>query len=180
MAARGRKRQLDSKTPPGPKPDPPNFLDDVGLDLWAKYSDTINQLGLLESLDAVSFAMLCGSIATLIDMQTQFARDGSYTNQVGENGAMQANPLCQLISQQTKTVLALASEFGMTPRGRITLTGSLTCSPEAVVNPMEELLKEVAAGSQHIQDTAKANVPKRGTKAKKKAPTKGTKKRAAK
>ena len=164
MAARGRKRQLDSKTPPGPKPDPPDWLDDDGLELWCRYSDTINRLGLLESLDAISFALLCGSIATLMDMQIKFARDGSYTNQVGKNGALQVNPLCQLIGQQTKAVLSLAHEFGMTPRGRISLTGSLSCSREAAVNPMEDLLREVAAGSQHVRDTASKTPAKKATK----------------
>lgn len=179
MAARGRKRNVETKTPPGPKPDAPDWLDDEGRKLWDKYSDTINRLGLLESLDDLSFALLCGSIATLFDMQQQFSRDSSYTNLVGENGALQINPLCQLIAQQTKAVLALAAEFGMTPRGRINLTGSLSCSPETIVDPMEELLKELTATSDTITKPLK-EVPKKGTKAAKKMPKKGTKKRAAK
>lgn len=177
MAARGRKRQLDSKTPPGPKPDPPDWLDDDGRNLWEKYSDTINRLGLLESIDGISFGLLCGAIATLMDMQRQFSRDGTYTNQVGENGALQANPLCQLIGQQTKAVLSLAHEFGMTPRGRIALTGSLSCSREAAVNPMEELLREVATGSQHIQDTASKTPAKKAAKKPKRKATKRTPKK---
>ena len=126
MAARGRKRNVETKTPPGPKPDAPDWLDSEGRQLWDKYSDTINRLGLLESLDDLSFALLCSSIATLFDMQEQFTRNPDYTNLVGENGALQINPLCQLIAQQTKAVLALAAEFGMTPssRARIEITGT--------------------------------------------------------
>jgi P27 family predicted phage terminase small subunit len=179
MAARGRKRNVDTKTPPGPKPDPPAWLDDAARTLWDKYSDTINRLGLLESLDDLSFALLCGSISTLFDMQEQFTRNPDYTNLVGKNGALQVNPLCQLIAQQTKAVLTLAAEFGMTPRGRINLTGSLSCSPETIVDPMEELLKELANTSATITKPLK-EVPKKGTKAAKKVPKKGTKKRAAK
>lgn len=179
MAARGRKRNVETKTPPGPKPDAPEWLDDEGLKLWDKYSYTINRLGLLEFLDSISFGMLCSSIAVLFDMQREFAKDGSYTNLVGENGALQINPLCQLIAQQTKAVLALAAEFGMTPRGRINLTGSLSCSPEITVDPMEELLKELSATSATITKPLK-EVPKKGTKAAKKMPKTGPKKRAAK
>lgn len=179
MAARGRKRNVETKTPPGPKPDAPDWLDIEGRQLWDKYSDTINRLGLLESLDDLSFALLCSSIATLFDMQQQFTRNPDYTNLVGENGALQINPLCQLIAQQTKAVLQLAAEFGMTPRGRINLTGSLSCSSEIAVDPMEELLKELSATSATITKPLK-EVPKKGTKAAKKMPKKGTKKRAAK
>lgn len=144
MATRGRKRGIEVRTPPGPKPEPPSWLTDEGRELWDEYSDTLNALGILERLDAISFAILCGHIAELTEMQSQFRNDGSYTNAVGENGAIQANPLVQLIAQQAKAVITLASEFGMTPRGRINLTGSLSCDPDAgQVNPMEALLAEV-------------------------------------
>lgn len=123
----------------------PEWLsDDAARRVWIDYSDIIHSLGLLESLDAIGFAVLCDGIAALLDMRKEFERDGNYTNSVGENGALQVNPLCQLIAQQTKGVLTLASEFGMTPRGRITLTGSLSCNPDpGAVNPMEQLLREV-------------------------------------
>jgi len=173
MAQRGRKRQLTARTPPGPKPPPPDWLSDEGRELWDKYAETINALGLLEVLDAVSFALLCDSIATLLDMREAFARDPDYTNLVGENGALQVNPICQLIAQQTKGVLNLAAEFGMTPRGRMNLTGSLSCSadPEAV-NPMEQLLREVTGtggAAATPQPESKASRPKRKA-AKKKPP----------
>lgn len=144
MAARGRKKELSSKTPPGPKPEPPDFMTDCGRSHWEKYSDTINQLGLLESIDDYSFAMLCDAMATLEDMRRQFAQDGAYTNQVGDNGALQVNPICQLIGSQSKAVLTMASEFGMTPRGRINLTGSLSVNPDAAaLDPMEAMLRQI-------------------------------------
>jgi P27 family predicted phage terminase small subunit len=160
MAQRGRKRQLESKTPPGPKPEPPDWISQDGRELWDKYSDTINSLGLLECLDAITFSLLCDSIATLQDMRDEFARDGDYVNICGAHGALQANPLVTMIAQQVKGVLALASEFGMTPRGRVNLTGSLSCNPDAAaLNPMEQLLREVT-GSAGTQTGAPAATPK--------------------
>jgi hypothetical protein len=144
VATRGRKKGIEVRTPPGPKPEPPPWLTDEGRELWDQYADTLNALGILERLDAISFGILCDSIAALLDMRQQFQADGQYTNSVGENGAIQANPLVQLIAQQSKGVISLSSEFGMTPRGRINLTGSLSCDPDAgAVNPMEALLAEV-------------------------------------
>ena len=171
MAARGRKRQLTSKTPPGPKPAMPDWIVDYSaVAIWRDYSETIHSLGLLESLDAISFGLLCDGIAALMDMRATFARDGSYTNGVGENGAVQVNPLCQLIAQQTKGVLCLAAEFGMTPRGRVALTGSLSCNPDpGAINPMEQLLREVTstpAKTPQAETAAAADVAtrKRATK----------------
>lgn len=162
MATRGRKRGIEVRTPPGPKPEPPSWLTDEGRELWDQYSDTLNALGILERLDAISFGVLCDSIAALLDMRKEFARDGSYTNAVGENGAVQANPLVQLIAQQTKGVITLSSEFGMTPRGRINLTGSLSCDPDAgAVNPMQALLDEVAGLSKSEPATEQKRTAKR-------------------
>ena len=161
MATRGRKRGIEVRTPPGPKPDPPSWLTPDARELWNEYSDTLNALGILERLDAISFAILCGHISELTEMQSQFRNDGTYTNSVGENGAIQANPLVQLIAQQAKAVITLASEFGMTPRGRINLTGSLSCDPDAgQVNPMEALLAEVRGfDASRPQETARPQQP---------------------
>lgn len=144
MAVRGRKPGVQKRTPPGPPPQRPDNLTDEAAELWERYAETINALGLLESLDGVAFALLVESIATLDDMRKQFARDGEYTNVCGENGALQANPLVNMIAQQTKGILSLCAEFGMTPRGRVALTGSLSCTPEADdVDPMEALMREM-------------------------------------
>lgn len=180
MAQRGRKRGLQERTPPGPKPDPPGWLSFSGRELWDTYSDTLNSLGLLEFLDAVSFGVLCDAIAAWRQMRDEFERDGQYLNSVGENGALQINPLCQMIAQQTKAVLQLAAEFGMTPRGRINLTGSLGCSAVVAENPMEALLREAAAGSTDVISGATAAAPKTASKASKPAKRKPLKRRKKK
>ncbi len=180
MAARGRKKELSSKTPPGPKPEPPDFMTDPGRAHWEKYSDTINQLGLLESIDDYSFAMLCDAMATLEDMRRQFAKAGDYTNQVGDNGALQANPICQLIAQQSKAVLAMASEFGMTPRGRINLTGSLSVNPDAAaLDPMEAMLRQLTDPVSTMPERTAPKKPttERGQKARRKAAKKTPKRK---
>jgi P27 family predicted phage terminase small subunit len=175
MATRGRKRGIEVRTPPGPKPDPPSWLTPDARELWNEYADTLNALGILERLDAISFAILCGHISELTEMQSQFRNDGTYTNSVGENGAIQANPLVQLIAQQAKAVITLASEFGMTPRGRINLTGSLSCDPDAgQVNPMEALLAEVSSmteprPNQSVDANKKVDAPTAKPKRKSKA-----------
>lgn len=177
MAQRGRKRSLTSKTPPGPKPDPPDWITDDGRDIWDRYADTINALGLLEVLDAVSFSLLCDSIAALQDMRDEFARNPDWTNLVGENGALQVNPICQLIAQQVKAVLSMAAEFGMTPRGRVNLTGSLSCNPDpGAVNPMEQLLREVT-GNGGPAATPKPEAPAARKPPRRKAAKKKPKKR---
>lgn len=182
MAARGRKRTIDARTPPGPMPPMPDWITDpAAIAIWQQHSDVVHNLGLLESLDAIGFALLCDSIATLMDMRDQFSQDGAYTNSVGENGALQVNPLCQLIAQQVKGVLSLAAEFGMTPRGRVSLTGSLSVNPDAgKINPMEQLLQELtednpasvpaAPATATAEPTRKRQAkPKAGPKAKPKA-----------
>ena len=154
-------------------PDRPDWVNDpVSVELWDKFGQIVHGLGLLESLDAIAFGLLCDAIASLMDMRENFARNPDYLNTVGENGALQINPLCQLIAQQTKGVLTLAAEFGMTPRGRVNLTGSLTCIADAAaLDPMEQLLREITKPLPGLEEpphvAVDASGPSRTTRTKK-------------
>lgn len=169
MATRGRKPDLKpNAVPPGQCPEPPDWLDNnEALGLWREYAATINALGLLERLDSIAFATLCNAFATLQEMKRKFARDPDYTLVVGENGAVQQNPLCQMIAQQVKGVLQLLAEFGMTPVSRKRLTGSTSCEPAgARKNPMEALMEEAQASIPTQPVSAPPDKTKRRPKAK--------------
>ncbi len=139
-------------------PDPPEWMtSDRATQLWNQYGPTLNKLGLLETLDAVGFSMLCESIDAYILASDQLSADDLVLT-VGEFGAQQQNPLVAIVRQQSKAVRELLSEFGMTPTGRIRLTGSTSAEPveTQALDPLEELARRMGAS---IADPIKPVTP---------------------
>ena len=125
-------------------PDVPVFVSsDEARQFWDEFGTAINALGLLESLDAPAFAILCESFATLKDMRREWNSDPEYTKVVGKNGALQPNPLLDQIAKQVAGILKLLSEFGMTPVSRQKLTGSTSATPiDPNADPMAALAQQ--------------------------------------
>jgi len=126
---------------------------------------TLNGLGLLESLDAVAFGLLCGDFAALLELSRQLSRE-DYVLEVGESGYPTPNPLCALVAKQQKGVIDLLREFGMTPAARSSLTGSTSATPntKTEIDPFEELLKRMNAGPPAVESKKKPATRKRVTK----------------
>jgi len=181
MAQRGRKAQPKTVIQPGPMPDPPDWLQgEDSLALWHRYGPTLNALGLLESLDAVTFALLCDAYEALLQQRIELATVPLVVA-VGENGAEQQHPLVGIVRQQVKSLQGLLSEFGMTPSSRTSLTGSTSTKPiQADIDPLEELMKQV--GDMAPATDPQPTTPRKRRKAAKKKPARKTppKKRAAK
>lgn len=155
MATRGPKPKQKSAVAPGPMPDPPEWMDenDRALKLWSEFGPALNQLGLLESLDAVAFSLLCEAIDAYLHARDQLSADdlvilvGAKYDKEGQciyDGSPQQNPLVSIVRQQTKAIRELLVEFGMTPGGRIRLTGSTSVKPDAQTkDPLEALAERM-------------------------------------
>lgn len=130
--------------------------------MWNEYAPTLNQLGLLETLDRIAFAMLCDAVAGYLRIREELSHE-ELVLRVGEAGYPTPNPLAALMRGQTKAVRELLSDFGMTPSSRTSLTGSTSINGRSVANadPLAELLKRL-----------NEPVPKRQSKPAKKKPAK--------
>jgi P27 family predicted phage terminase small subunit len=126
-------------------PEKPDWLTSPrALQLWHTYGPVLNQLGLLESLDAVGFSMLCAGIDAYLQAAAELAEQ-ELVVLVGEMQCAQQNPLVAIVRSQAKAVRELLVEFGMTPTGRVRLTGSTSVQPVDMqaVDPLEELAKRM-------------------------------------
>lgn len=178
MAPRGPKPKSKNAIAPGPMPDPPDWMDSPrALELWHQYGPILNRLGLCESLDAIGFSMLCEAIDFYLTASNKLSCD-NLVEYVGEWQSPVQNPLVAIVRQQSKAIRELLVEFGMTPTGRVRLTGSTSVQPVDVagMDPLEELAKRMNAGG--TQATAeKPTTPARRKKAATKAAKKATKTR---
>lgn len=170
MGKRGPKPAPNTTAKPGPIPEPPDFLTHPdALDVWQRYAVPLNALGLLESLDAIAFGMLCDAVVGYAQAAEQLSRE-DLVQVVGEGGALQQHPLVSIVRQQSKGVRELLSEFGMTPGSRSALTGSTSATPHTgEVDPLEELMK------QHGQLAPPVSSPVPSTPKKRKAAAKASK-----
>lgn len=146
MATRGPKPKQKTVLAPGPLPDPPTWLDtDKALELWQTFAPVLNSLGLLENLDQLAFGMLCDGLEAYLQARDEL-RQETLVVTVGESNSPVQNPLVSIVRQNSKAVLDLLVEFGMTPGGRIRLTGSTSTKPEAATkDPLEALAERMNA-----------------------------------
>lgn len=165
MAPRGPKPKAKNAIAPGPMPSPPVWmLDNVrAVQLWNQYGPVLNKLGLLESLDAVGFSLLCEAIDAYLIARDQLSAEDLICY-VGKEASPVQNPLVAIVRQQTKAIRELLIEFGMTPTGRVRLTGSTSVQPVDVagLDPLEELAKKMNAG---VPPAVKPTTPARRKKA---------------
>ena len=148
MAPRGPKPKSKNAIAPGPMPDPPDWMDSPrALQLWHQYGPILNKLGLLESVDAIGFSLLCDAIDGYLTASNKLSCE-NLVEYVGESQSPVQNPLVAIVRQQAKAIRELLIEFGMTPTGRIRLTGSTSVQPVEVagLDPLEELAKRMNAG----------------------------------
>lgn len=170
MAPRGPKPKQQNAVAPGPMPDPPDWMtSDRALQLWHQYGPILNKLGLLESLDAIGFSMLCEGIDFYLTASNELSREELVVH-VGESGSPAPNPLVAIVRGQAKAIRELLIEYGMTPTGRIRLTGSTSIQPVDMkaMDPLEELAKKMNSVPPAILPE-KPTTPARRKKAAKKA-----------
>ena len=173
---RGPKTKPKQDGKPGPLPDPPEWLGDVGVEHWERYGPTLNRLGLLESLDALAFGLLCDAIDAYLRAREELSAEELVILTGKENYPTQ-NPLVSIVRQQSKAIRELLSEFGMTPSSRTNLTGSTSCEPpDDERDPLEQLVSQM--GSSQSQSAEPPKPPRRRAK-KKTTAKKATKKKAA-
>jgi P27 family predicted phage terminase small subunit len=118
------------------------------LQLWHQYGPILNKLGLCESLDAIGFSMLCEAIDFYLAASDKLSSE-NLVEYVGESQSPVQNPLVAIVRQQSKAIRELLVEFGMTPTGRVRLTGSTSVQPvdSGELNPFEALTKKMQAGA---------------------------------
>jgi P27 family predicted phage terminase small subunit len=140
--------------------------------MWRDYAPTLNRLGLLETLDAIAFAMLCDSVAGYRRIREELSREELVIH-TGESGYPTPNPLCSLLRGQTKGVRELLSDFGMTPSSRSSLTGSTSITgPQEERDPLADLITGFAPDAPPAAEPTPKPERKKAAKAKPKAKTK--------
>ncbi|MGX9426401.1 MULTISPECIES: phage terminase small subunit P27 family [Bradyrhizobium] len=126
------KRRL--RVPPEPAraeecPPPPDHLNAYAKEVWQQIAPELHRLNLLTVLDVGPLAAYCAATAqfrqaeeAIQRMAEQDERGHALTIE-GSAGSQVTNPLLRIASQAMADMQRLGAQFGLTPSGRLRLSG---------------------------------------------------------
>lgn len=132
---RPRRKKLEVQgSPLSPDIKPPKWFSAHAKNYFNELAPQLIELGTLDALSLRLFEVLCASLAQADDMRAILDVEGEVT----PKGKL--HPLSRPCHKTSMFALKLASEFGMTPRGRQRLGITLETPMK---DPMESLFREL-------------------------------------
>lgn len=126
-------------------PEPPEYLDEIGVREWDIIVPGLQAANVLSRIDLSLVAMYCNEIATYVDCQRKMREQNSRVMVIkDDNGKIkyaQQVPFQKIANEALEKALKLAAEFGLTPSAR-TRIGTIKESEEH--DPVAELLKSIS------------------------------------
>jgi P27 family predicted phage terminase small subunit len=131
---KGNPGKRPARPPPEPVrseecPPPPPHLNAYTKEEWQHIAPELHRLNLLTVLDVSALAVYCSAAAQLRQAQEAIARmakqDGrGYALTIkGSAGNQVINPLLRIARQASSDMLRYGAAFGLTPNGRLRLSG---------------------------------------------------------
>jgi P27 family predicted phage terminase small subunit len=124
---RGNAGKRPLRSPPQPTcaeecPPPPRHLQGYAREAWLELAPELYRLNLLTTLDVGPFSVYCAAYATWRQAEEALARESALT--IGTvDGHQRVNPLVRISSQAMNDMLRYGAAFGLTPVGRLRLSG---------------------------------------------------------
>jgi P27 family predicted phage terminase small subunit len=131
---KGNPGKRPARSPPEPAraeecPPSPRYLNDYAKEEWQLIAPELYQLNLLTVLDVSPLAAYCCAAAQLRQAEEgteQMAKQdphGHALTVTGSAGNQVTNPLLRVASQAMNDMQRIGSQFGLTPSGRLRLSG---------------------------------------------------------
>lgn len=122
-----------SDLPPG-LPPPPEWLSGKARDYFLRLGAVLAQVGLLTPADGPLFGQFCLCLARIVELEAQVTAEGPV---VRSPQGVKPHPAARLAEGYRKQLIALAQQFGLTPKAR----GSLDVVPQAAQDELARLLE---------------------------------------
>jgi P27 family predicted phage terminase small subunit len=109
-------------------PPAPRHLRGYAREAWLELAPELHRLNLLTVLDVAPFSVYCAAYATWRQADEALAREGTLTITTAE-GHQRVNPLVRISSQAMNDMLRYGAAFGLSPAGRLRLSGTNPPAP---------------------------------------------------
>jgi P27 family predicted phage terminase small subunit len=106
-------------------PEPPELLSDVGKNEWVKVTQQLFNLKMLHSVDLRLIEAYCNEIAIYIESEKWLRENGridEFKNVDGMLVRSQAKPYQKIAKDALNAALKLATQFGLTPVARASIS----------------------------------------------------------
>lgn len=106
-------------------PEPPELLSDVGRNEWVKVTQQLFNLKMLHSVDLRLIEAYCNEIAIYIESEKWLRENGridEFKNIDGMLVRSQAKPYQKIAKDALNAALKLATQFGLTPVARASIS----------------------------------------------------------
>jgi P27 family predicted phage terminase small subunit len=131
---KGNPGKRPARSPPEPVraeecPPPPRHLSAYAKEEWEQIAPELHRLNLLTVLDVGPFAAYCSAAAQLRQAEEAIQRmakqdeRGHALTIGGSAGNQVMNPLLRIASQARADMQRIGAQFGLTPSGRLRLSG---------------------------------------------------------
>jgi P27 family predicted phage terminase small subunit len=121
-----RVNKNEPKPPLAAKVEPPEYLDEEALDVWAQLAPSMIARGVLTAWDVNQFAAYCAAVVhhrravKIVNLQGVMRLGG------GEDAVEVKHPAMQIVRDQAQLMVTLGGRFGLTPSDR----SSISLEPE--------------------------------------------------
>ena len=119
------KRKLPKDGPaPAPLaevPDPPDWLGEWGVEIWAVVAPWLTQAGIMTNTDTHNLAAFCAAYQRWRDAEAEVATAG--VTVTDKKGVLKKNPACTVINESLRQMATFGGSLGLDPASRARLTG---------------------------------------------------------
>ena len=110
-------------------PTAPEWLSEIGKEEWNKVTTQLFNLEMLYSVDLRLVEAYCNEIALYIECEMKLREENridEFKNSQGDLLRRQANPLIKIKNDALNNSLKLATQFGLTPVARASISAPVT------------------------------------------------------
>lgn len=121
-------------------PEAPNWLSKIGKQEWMKVTQQLYNLEMLYGVDLRLIEAYCNEISLYIEAEMELRKGGridQYRNTNGDLLRSQAKPLIKIKNDALNNALKLASQFGLTPVARASISAPVTNNNTQINNYFE-------------------------------------------
>ncbi len=110
-------------------PEAPNWLSKIGKQEWVKVVTQLYNIEMLHYVDLKLIESYCNEISLYIECEMELRKAGRVDNFTNTNGDLirsQAKPLVKIKNDALNNALKLATQFGLTPVARASISVPVT------------------------------------------------------
>ena len=110
-------------------PEAPSLLSTIGRQEWVKVTKQLYNLQMLHEIDLRLIEAYCNEISIYIEAETELRLNGRVDNFLNTNGDLirsQSKPLMKIKNDALNNALKLATQFGLTPTARASISAPIT------------------------------------------------------